>query len=112
MLDFRAYLSVNRFAQRRNLDQFKALNALYVGGLFWLTDEQMAKLSSFLSKVDRQAAGRWQTGPSRHRFEADPNAAYGLHKTLYSRWKRWSEKGIFAQMMAGLAAEHGEKKTV
>ncbi len=39
-------------------------------------------------------------------------AAYGPHKTLYSRWKRWSEKGIFARMMAGLAAEHGEKTTV
>lgn len=42
----------------------------------------------------------------------DAPAAYGPHKTLYSRWKRWSEKGIFARMMAGLAAEHGEKTTV
>ena len=32
--------------------------------------------------------------------------------TLYSRWNRWSEKGIFARMMVGLAVEHGEKKTV
>lgn len=39
-------------------------------------------------------------------------AAYGPHKVLYSHWKRWSEKGIFARMMAGLAAEHGEKTTV
>ena len=37
---------------------------------------------------------------------------YGPHKTLYSRWKRWSEEGIFARTMAGLAAEHGEKTTV
>lgn len=37
---------------------------------------------------------------------------YGPHKTFYNRWKRWSEKGIFARMMAGLAAEHGETKTV
>ena len=37
---------------------------------------------------------------------------YEPHKTLYSRRKRWSEKGIFARMMAGLAAEHGERKTV
>lgn len=29
-----------------------------------------------------------------------------------SRWKRWSEKGIFARMMAGLAVEHAEEKTV
>lgn len=26
--------------------------------------------------------------------------AYGLHKTAYSRWKRWSETGIFARMSA------------
>ena len=42
----------------------------------------------------------------------DAPAAYGPHKTLYSRWKRWSDKGIFAQMMMGLAADHGETKTV
>ena len=28
------------------------------------------------------------------------------------RWKRWSEKGVFAQIMMGLAAAHGEEKTV
>ncbi|EEX09664.1 conserved hypothetical protein [Ruegeria lacuscaerulensis ITI-1157] len=39
-------------------------------------------------------------------------AAYGPHKKLYNRWKRWSEKRIFAQMLVGLAAEHGEEKTV
>ena len=27
-------------------------------------------------------------------------------------WKRWSDKGIFARIMTGLAAGHGEKKTV
>ncbi|OED49945.1 transposase [Rhodobacteraceae bacterium (ex Bugula neritina AB1)] len=42
----------------------------------------------------------------------DTPAAYGPHKTLYNRWKRWSDKGIFAQMMTGLAARHGEEKTV
>jgi len=42
----------------------------------------------------------------------DAPREYGPHKTLYSRWKRWSEKGIFARMMAGLAAEHGEKTIV
>lgn len=36
---------------------------------------------------------------------------YGPHKTLYNRWKRWSEKGVFAQIMMDLAAEHGEEKT-
>jgi hypothetical protein len=51
--------------------------------LDWLTNEQVAKLTPFFPK-----------------------------KTLYNRWKRWSDKGIFARMMAGLAAEHGEEKTV
>ncbi len=45
---------------------------------------------------------RWRNAP----------AAYGPHKTLYKRWKLWSDKGIFARMMAGLASEHGDEKTV
>ena len=87
--------------------------------LFWLTNEQMAKLAPFFPKShgkprvdDRRVLSgiifisrnglRWRDAPE----------AYGPYKTLYSRWKRWSEKGIFAQMMVGLAAEHGEQKTV
>ena len=42
----------------------------------------------------------------------DAPAAFGPYKTLYNRWKRWSDKSIFAAMMVGLAAEHGEEKTV
>jgi len=45
---------------------------------------------------------RWRDAPKE----------YGPCKTLYNRWKRWSDKGIFARMMAGLAADHGEEKTV
>ena len=45
---------------------------------------------------------RWRDAPKE----------YGPHKTLYNRWKRWSDKGIFAQMMTGLVADHGEEKTV
>ena len=41
----------------------------------------------------------------------DASTAYVPHKTLNNRWKRWSEKGIFARMMADLAAEHGEQKS-
>lgn len=39
-------------------------------------------------------------------------AEYGPHKTLYTRWKRWSDEGIFAQSTTGLTAEHGEEKAV
>lgn len=45
---------------------------------------------------------RWHTAP----------AAYGPQKTLYNRRNRWSDKGICAQMMAGLAVEHSKEKTV
>ena len=87
--------------------------------LFWLSDAQMARLEPYFPKShgkprvdDRRVLSgiifinrnglRWRDAP----------AVYGPHKTLYNRWKRWSDKGIFAQMMAGLAAEHGEQKTV
>ncbi|HKK96909.1 MAG TPA: IS5 family transposase [Marivita sp.] len=87
--------------------------------LFRLTDAQMARLKPFVQKShgkprvdDKRVLGgiifinrngvRWRDAP----------AAYGPHKTLYSRWKRWSEKGIFARMMTGLPAAHGEQKTV
>jgi len=33
-------------------------------------------------------------------------------KTLYSRCNHWSAEGIFTGMMAGLAAEHAEERTV
>ncbi len=45
---------------------------------------------------------RWRDAPS----------AYGPHKTLYNRWKRWDERGVFTRMMEGLAAGDAEPKTV
>ena len=81
--------------------------------LFWLTDAQMARLEPYFPKShgkprvdDRRVLSgiifinrnglRWRDAPME----------YGPHKTLYNRWKRWSDKGIFAQMMLG------EEKTV
>ena len=34
----------------------------------------------------------------------DVPMAYGPNKTLYNQWKRWSDKGVFAGIMAGLAS--------
>ena len=45
---------------------------------------------------------RWRDAPKE----------YGPPKTLYNRWKRWSDKGVFARMMDGLAAEAAVPKTV
>ncbi|MEP9403130.1 IS5 family transposase [Sphingomonas sp. VNH70] len=45
---------------------------------------------------------RWRDAPS----------VYGPHKTLYNRWKRWGEAGVFTRMMEGLAAVGAEPQTV
>ena len=43
---------------------------------------------------------------------SDAPTAYGPPKTLYNRWKRWSDKGVFARIIMGLAAEAAVPKTV
>ncbi len=87
--------------------------------LFWLSEAQMARLEPFFPKShgkprvdDRRVLSgiifinrnglRWRDAPKE----------YGPHKTLYNRWKRWSDKGIFSRMMVGLAAGHHEKSSV
>jgi len=87
--------------------------------LFWLTAEQIALLAPFSPKPHGKprADDRWVLNGiiciNRNGLRwRDAPKECGPHKTLYSRWKRWSEKGIFARMMAGLAAEHSEEKTV
>ena len=42
----------------------------------------------------------------------DAPKEYGPPKTLYNRWKRWSDKGVFARMMDGLASQAAVPKTV
>ena len=68
--------------------------------LYWLTDEQMARLAPFFPRIhgrprvdDRRVLSgiifvnrnglRWRDAP----------AEYGPAKTLYNRWKRWSSMG-------------------
>ena len=90
-----------------------------MSNLFWLTDVQMARLQPFFPKShgkprvdDRRVLSgiifinrnglRWCDAPKE----------YGPAKTLYNRWKRWGDKGIFAQMMEGLASEAAVPKRV
>lgn len=91
--------------------------AANMSDLFWLTDAQMAGLEPFFPKShgkprvdDRRVLSgiifinrnglRWRDAPRE----------YGPHKTLYNRWKRWSDKGIFARLMAGLAADPAKRR--
>ena len=79
-----------------------------MSNLFWLTDAQMARIEPYFPKShgkprvdDRRVLSgiifinrnglRWCDAPKE----------YGPHKTLYNRWKRWSERGVFARILAG-----------
>jgi len=90
-----------------------------MSNLFWLTGVQMARLEPFFPKShgrprvdDRRVLSgiifinrnglRWCDAPKE----------YGPHKTLYNRWKRWSDMGVFARIMSGLAAESAEQTTI
>ena len=87
--------------------------------LFWLSDAEIARLEPYLPKshgkprVDDRRVLNWIIFINHNGLRCwDAPAEYGSHKTLCNRWKRWSDKGIFGRIMARLAAEHGEEKTV
>ena len=90
-----------------------------MNNLSWLTDEQMERLKPFFPRShgkprvdDRRVLSgiifinrnglRWRDAPRE----------YGPPKTLYNRWKRWGDMGVFARMMEGLASEGTEHKTI
>ncbi len=90
-----------------------------MSNLFWLTEAQMTRLEPFFPRShgkprvdDRRVLSgiifvnrnglRWRDAPRE----------YGPAKTLYNRWKRWSDRGVFARMMHGLASEAAVPKTV
>lgn len=90
-----------------------------MSNLYWLTDAQMERLKPFFPKShgkprvdDRRVLSgiilinrnglRWCEAPKE----------YGPAKTLYNRWKRWSDNGVFARIMVGLAAQSAEHKTI
>ena len=90
-----------------------------MSNLYWLSEAQMERLLPFLPKShgkprvdDRRVLSgiifinrnglRWCDAPKE----------YGPAKTLYNRWKRWSDNGVFARIMVGLATERAEHKTI
>ena len=90
-----------------------------MSNLYWLTEEQMARLRPYFPKshgrprVDDRRVLSGIVFVNRNGLRwCDAPKDYGPYKTLYNRWKRWGEKGIFLQMMEGLAAANAEPKTV
>ncbi len=87
--------------------------------LYWLSDAQMARLRPYFPKshgVPRVDDRRVLSGIifiNRNGLRRrDAPREYGPHKTLYNRWKRWSEMGVFARIMTGLAAEAPDNRAI
>lgn len=99
--------------------QAPELTGVVMSNLFWLSDEQMERLKPFFPKshgkprVDdrRVLSGIIFINRNGLRW-CDAPREYGPPKTLYNRWKRWGDLGVFARMMEGLASEGGEEKVV
>ena len=90
-----------------------------MSNLYWLTGAQIERLKPFFPKshgkprVDDRRVLSGIIFINRNGLRGcDAPGEYGPAKTLYNRWKRWSEKGVFARIMAGLAAEGAEHKTI
>ncbi len=87
---------------------------------FWLTEEQFRKISPLLPNKPRgvprvddrrvlsgiifclQRGYRWSDVP----------VEYGPAKTLYNRYKRWSEAGVFERVFEALAREDADLSTL
>lgn len=90
-----------------------------MSGLVWLTDAQMARFRPFLPKshgVPRVDDWRVLSGTifiNRNGLRwCDAPRDYGPPKTLYNRWKRWGDMGVFARIMEVLASEAAVPKSV
>lgn len=80
--------------------------------LFWFSDEQWAKIVPHLPsnqpgperKDDRRIlSGIMHVQKVGCRWKDCP-AEYGPHKTIYNRFARWSERGIWQNIFAAVAA--------
>ena len=90
-----------------------------MSNLYWLCEDQMARLRPYFPKshgVPRVDDRRVLSGIifiNRNGLRwCDAPKEYGPPKTLYNRWKRWSDMGVFARIMTGLAAEAPDHKTI
>ena len=86
---------------------------------YWLCEDQMARLRPYFPKshgvlrVDdrRVLSGTILINPNGLRW-CDAPKEYGPPKTLYNRWKRWSDMGVLARIMTELAVEAPDHETI
>ncbi len=87
---------------------------------FWLSDEQLARLQPLLPnkprgvpRVDDRRVISGIIHVIRHGLMwRDAPSVYGPHKTLYNRFVRWSEAGVFDRIFAALAGDSDATHTV
>ncbi len=90
-----------------------------MSNLYWLTKAQMGRLWRYFQKsrgkpsVDDQRllSGIIFVSPNGLRW-CDAPKEHGPHKTLYNRWKRCSDMGVFMWIMEGRAAKAPDNKTI
>ena len=99
--------------------QAPELTGVIMSNLFWLTDEQMDRLRPFFPKshgkprVDDRRVLSGTIFINRNVLRScDAPKEYGQDKTLYNRWKRWRDMGVFARLMDGLTSEAARPTTV
>ena len=90
------------------------------GPHFWLTEAQCARLQPLLPNKPRgvpRVADRRVISGILHVLRnglmwREAPACYGPDKTLYNRFVRWSEAGVFARLFTALAAARDESGVV
>ncbi len=96
------------------------LAGVMMSNLFWLTDEQLERLKPVFfpkshgkPRVDDRRVLSGIIFIKRNGLRwCDAPREYGPPKTLYNRWKRWGDMGVFARMMEGLASNGGQEKVL
>ena len=86
---------------------------------FWLTEAQLARMSPHfplshgIPRVDdkRVISGIIHVIRNGLRW-CDAPKVYGPYKTLYNRFKRWSEMGVFDRIFMDLSASDTPPKTL
>ncbi|MBY6046703.1 transposase [Vannielia litorea] len=86
------------------------IRVVNMSALFWLSNVKKVRLEHFFSKsrgeprvgARRVLSGIIFTNRSGLRWCGAP-AVYGRRKALCNRWKRRSNRGVFARIFAGLA---------
>lgn len=87
--------------------------------LFLLSPAQMAKIEPYfplshgVPRVDDRRVISGIIYVLKHGLQwKDAPKAYGPHKTLYNRFRRWTELGVFDKIFSNLAAGDGPPGTL